>query len=82
MKINDRVKTTPLYAKEFAKEFAGVITKIDTQTDKMHEVSFGCSLATNENHPTETYTVATVKTDAGNIRYIGIAWLMLDGDNS
>lgn len=78
MKINDRVKTTPLYAKEFVKEFAGVITKIDTQPEKIHEAG----LATNKNHPTKTYTVATVKTDAGDIRYIGIVWLMLDGDNS
>lgn len=73
MKIGDRVKTTPLYAKEFAKEFAGVITEISTKPQKIHTSD---GLATHENHPTKTYTVATVKTDAGDIRYININWLM------
>jgi hypothetical protein len=77
MKIGDRVKTTPLFAKEFAEEFAGVITKISTKPVAIHERdSSGGALATDENHPTKTYTVATVKTDAGDIRYISIGWLM------
>jgi hypothetical protein len=77
MKIGDKVKTTPKYAKEFAKEIAGVITKIDTHPKKIYETdSSGLSRKTNENHPTKTYTVAIVKTDAGNIRCIGIDWLM------
>lgn len=77
MKIGDRVKTTPQYAKQFAKQFAGVITKIDTLPEAIHEIdSSGYSMATGENHPTKTYTVATVKTDEGDIRYIGMQWLM------
>jgi hypothetical protein len=67
MQIGDRVKTTPAYAKEFAKEFAGVI---NTQPEKIRKNGL------DKNHPTKTYTVATVKTDAGDIRYIGISWLM------
>ena len=73
MKIGDRVKTTPLFAKEFAEKFAGVITKIDTLPQKIYTID---GFATDENHPTKTYTVATVKTDAGDIRCIGIDWLM------
>jgi hypothetical protein len=70
MKIGDRVKTTPKYAKEIA----GVITKIDTLPEKIHKNN---GLATTKNHPTKTYTVATIKTNAGDIRYIGIDWLIL-----
>ena len=73
MKIGDKVKTTPLFAKEFAEEFTGVITKIDTLPQKIHTSD---GFATDKNHPTKTYTVATVKTDAGDVRRIDIPWLM------
>jgi len=73
MKIGDSVKTTPQYAKQFAKKFAGVITNIDTLPHKIHTSD---GFAIEENHPTKTYTVATVQTDAGDIRYIGMQWLM------
>jgi hypothetical protein len=67
MKINDRVKTTPLFAKEFAEEFTGVITEIDVQRARMDN---------GEYHPTKICTVATVKTDTGNRIEIPIHWLM------
>jgi hypothetical protein len=67
MKIGDKVKTTPLFAKEFAEEFTGVITEIDTQRARMDN---------GEYHPTKICTVATIKTDTGNFHQIDIPWLM------
>jgi hypothetical protein len=77
MKIGDRVKTTPLFAKEFAKEFAGVITKIDTQPVEISKTcSSGFIYSTGEYHPTKTRAFVTIKTDTGDIRSINIEWLM------
>ncbi len=67
MKIGDRVKTTPLFAKEFAEEFVGVIKNIAIQRARMDN---------GEYHPTKKCIVATVKTDTGNIHRIDMHWLM------
>ena len=67
MKIGDRVKTTPLFAKEFAEEFVGVITHMHIGRARMDN---------GEYHPTEICTAATIKTDAGNYHQIDIPWLM------
>jgi hypothetical protein len=67
MKIGDRVKTTPLFAKEFAEEFVGVITNISTGRARMDN---------GEYHPTKICTAATIKTDTGFNR-IDMHWLMV-----
>jgi hypothetical protein len=67
MKIGDKVKTTQLFAKEFAEEFVGVITNIDIQRARMDN---------GEYHPSKICNLAAVKTDAGDIHRIDIDWLM------
>lgn len=67
MKIGDRVKTTQLFAEEFAEEFTGIITNIFTGRARMDN---------GEYHPTKICTAATIKTDAGNYHQIDIPWLM------
>lgn len=67
MKIGDRVKTTPQFAKEFAEEFTGVITNIFTGRARMDN---------GEYHPTKICTAANIKTDTGNYHQIDMHWLM------